>query len=206
MKAGGFKSLVPRSLAARLIILLLLALVVSQAVSVLIFLDERETAVRLGHQQHLLGRTAAVVRLLRDTPRELHGRIVRTASAPRLRFWLADRSAVDPQNVAGRRDLRLSRRLAALLGDSAVRVLVRVSHESEGWFRSRRARRDRLDDHNDHDGDDRRRRRPEGLWLTITLQNGVYLYPDRHFQRFVVRSQELLILEISGSKVEFKKR
>ena len=70
MKSGGFKTLVPRSLAARLIILLLLALVVSQAVSVVIFLDERQTAVRLGHQQQLLGRTAAVVRLLRDTPPE----------------------------------------------------------------------------------------------------------------------------------------
>lgn len=169
MKTGGFKILVPRSLAARLIILLLLALVVSQTASVIIFLDERKTAVRLGHQQQILGRTAAVVRLLRDTPRELHDRIVRTASAPRLRFWLADRSAIDARDVAGRRDLRLTRRLAALLGDSAVEVLVRVSHEGEGWFRPRPARRSRLDDDNGHNGDDRRRPRHEGLWLTMSV-------------------------------------
>jgi signal transduction histidine kinase len=174
MKSGGFKTLVPRSLAARLIILLLLALVVSQAVSVVIFLDERQTAVRLGHQQQLLGRTAAVVRLLRDTPPELHGRIVRTASAPRLQFWLADRSAVDAREVT-RRGRVLAARLAELLGESAVTVLVRVSHESEGWLRAPRGWHDKMGtdeierDDDDRRGDDRRRRRRDALWLTISV-------------------------------------
>ena len=178
MKSGGIRSLVPKSLAARLIILLLLALVASQAVSFAIYLDERQEAVRFGHQQQLLGRTAAVVRLLRDTPRELHGRIVRTASAPRLRFWLAERSAVDAQDATDRRGRRLARRLATQLGDSAVEVRVRVSREIEGWFGTPRGWHDKMGDDEiqrakDRDDDrrdnDRKRRRRDGLWLTIAV-------------------------------------
>ena len=79
----------PRRLAGQLIALLLLALILSQAASVVIFMDERRIAIRAAERKQILERTASVVRLIEGTPEALHGQIVRSASTGHLRFWLA---------------------------------------------------------------------------------------------------------------------
>ena len=86
----------PRRLAGQLIALLLLALVLAQAASFLIFADERWAALRTAERKHILARTASIVRLIESTPPALHEQIVRTASSRQLRFWLERRRARSP--------------------------------------------------------------------------------------------------------------
>ena len=70
------RALWPRRLAGQLIALLLLALVVSQAVSLVILLDERRLALRAAERAQVLARTASIVRLIEATPPTLHPQIL----------------------------------------------------------------------------------------------------------------------------------
>ena len=120
------RALWPRRLAAQLIALLLSALVVSQAVSLAILLDERRLALRAAERAQVLARTASIVRLMAATPPTLHPQILSTASSPRLRFSVDDDHAVDA-TVEAHRHNPLQERLADLLGGSARQVLVELS-------------------------------------------------------------------------------
>ena len=64
----GLRRLWPRRLAGQMIALLLLALVLAQAASFLIFADERWAALRTAERKHILARTASIVRLIESTP------------------------------------------------------------------------------------------------------------------------------------------
>jgi signal transduction histidine kinase len=130
----------PRRLAAQLIALLLFALVASQIVSLVILLDERGHALRAADRAQVLARTASIVRLMEATPPELHPHILRTASSPRLRFWVGDHHAVDP-TVEVYRNNPLQQRLDNLLEGSARQVLVELTAERGemwDWFERRR--------------------------------------------------------------------
>jgi signal transduction histidine kinase len=123
----------PTRLAGQLIALLLLALILAQAISLWIFLDERRLAVQSANRLQILSRTASIIRLLEDTPEALHEQILRTASTPLLRFWLADASAVDPAD-AENRDNRLQQVLAGhLAGVGVEEVLVDWRDDDGGW-------------------------------------------------------------------------
>ena len=131
----------PTRLAGQLIALLLLALILAQAISFWIFLDERRLAVQSANRLQILSRTASIIRLLEDTPAALHEQILRTASTPLLRFWLADASAVDPADAANR-DNRLQQVLAGhLAGVGVEEVLVDWRDEDGGWGDWWRARK-----------------------------------------------------------------
>jgi signal transduction histidine kinase len=130
----------PKRLAAQLIALLLFALVASQVVSLVILLDERRHALRAADRAQVLARTASIVRLMEATPPELHPHILRTASSPRLRFWVDDDHAVDATIEAYRHN-RLQQRLDDLLEGSGQQVLVELSDEGGqmwDWFERRR--------------------------------------------------------------------
>jgi signal transduction histidine kinase len=130
------RALWPRRLAAQLIALLLSALVVSQAVSLIILLDERRLALRAAERAQVLARTASIVRLMEATPPTLHPQILSTASSPRLRFSVDDDHAVD-DSVETHRHNPLQQRLADLVGGSARQVLVELSDQTPqmwGWF------------------------------------------------------------------------
>ncbi len=105
----------PRRLAGQIILLLLLALVLSQFVTLAFFLHERREAVRSVTREQVLLRVAAAVRLLDETPPALHRRVVRSANAPLLRFWLSPTSAVLAQEPNAPQ-----RRLSRLLEDSSA--------------------------------------------------------------------------------------
>lgn len=146
MRALGFlRRLWPGRLAGQLIALLLLALILAQAASFLIFADERWAALRTAERKHILARTASIVRLIENTPPALHEQIVRTASSRQLRFWLSDRSEVAVADAEAPEHW-LQRRLVALLDDGLSReVLIDLRDEERFWWRGRDHRRD------DHD-------------------------------------------------------
>ena len=125
----------PRRLAGQMIALLLLALVLAQAVSLLIFADERWSALRTSEHKHILARTASIVRLIESTPPALHEQIARTASSRQLRFWLSEQSVVTVEEADG--DSWLRRRLVGLLDDGLTReVLIRLQDGDEHiWWR-----------------------------------------------------------------------
>ena len=131
----------PRRLAGQLITLLLLALILSQAASVLIFLDERRFAIRAAERKQILERTASVVRLIESTPQALHGQIVRSASTGHLRFWLAAERAAQTDE-AERADNHLQRRLKSLIDDGLVREVVVDLSDEDGLWRGRARDRD----------------------------------------------------------------
>lgn len=159
--------LMPKTLAGQLIALLLIALVLSQAVSFLVFVKERRTAISLVSREHALARTAGIVRLLVDTPVELHQRIVETASSKTLRFWLADSASVPPDG-ADAADQRSAAELRSLLAEQARQV--RVKHGEERWFRPRRRFRD---GRRRRDGGGRfRPRHGHVAWLGISVETG----------------------------------
>ena len=132
----ALRAIWPKRLAAQLIALLLFALVASQAVSLAILLDERRHALRAAERAQVLARTASIVRLVEATPPALHPHILRTASSPRLRFWVDDANAVDA-TVEAHRHNPLQERLADLLDGSAQQVLVELTDERRHiwrWF------------------------------------------------------------------------
>ena len=119
----------PQGLTSQLLAVLLLALLAGQALSLAFFADERRLALRAANREQVLTRTASLVRLLAETPPELHERILATASSGPLRFSLDAASAVEPQ-PQGRVPGRLARRLAELLDSRTARqVLVEVRDE-----------------------------------------------------------------------------
>lgn len=107
------------SLRAQLVILILGALVIAQAVSLWLFADERSLAVRAALGFEAAGRAANVVRLLQEAPPELSASIVRAASSPLVRFDLAPAPSVtapDHHHAA-----YIETRIRALLGDGFSR-------------------------------------------------------------------------------------
>jgi signal transduction histidine kinase len=132
----------PRRLAGQMIALLLLALVLAQSASYLIFADERWAALQTAERGHILARTASIVRLIENTPASLHDQILRSASSRQLRFWLSDQSAVAPADADG--DSWLRQRLVSLLDDGLTReVLIDLGKDDQHfWSRDDDAQRD----------------------------------------------------------------
>ena len=109
------RRIVPRSLAARLIVLLLVSLVASQALIVFMFSDERRWAMHREHRAQLLPQIAVVLRLLRSTPQSSHEAVVAAAATRRLRYGLGDESAIGEGENADAAAF-LARRLNDLTG------------------------------------------------------------------------------------------
>ncbi len=82
------------SLRAQLTLLAVAALVVAQAISLWLFVDERNLAIRAALGFEAAGRAASVVRLIEEAPAELHPAILRAADSPLVRFSLDAAPAV----------------------------------------------------------------------------------------------------------------
>ncbi len=142
----------PKRLAGQMIALLLMALVLAQIITLMIFADERRLAIRAADRAQLLGRTVSIVRLLENSPPSLHQQILETASSPRLRYWISSESVV-PAGTGQDRHRPARQRLAALLGediDRDVRIAFGDDHGWRGWWQGR-PRRERNDDDDDND-------------------------------------------------------
>ena len=207
--------LIPRSLAGQLIALLLIALVLSQIATILIFADERRFALRAANREEVLGRTAVLVRLLEEAPAGLHQGLLASASSSRLEFALDGTAAVrrPPANSVER---RLAERLSELIGDAReTRVhLLRPDRWSlrnwqEHWGRNGRYRDDHDRDDDDDDDDDDHHRphwrgsKPIHLLASVPLPDGSWLNartalppPPRSWAWFPLLSMGLMALAI----------
>lgn len=158
------KRLLPNSLGGQLLVLLLAALVLSQALAFLVFSGERQQAMRSVRQFELLERTAAMVRVLEATPPERHDEILRAVGSPRLRLWISEDSALAAA-YEGEHAEWLAGVLEGML-PAAPREPVRVALTGEpvegGRWHDRRVRRHmaEIDDDDDDDDDDEERLRP----------------------------------------------
>lgn len=161
----------PKTLAAQLIVSLLLALIAAQVIALAIFADERRMAIATAKREQVLSRTASIVRVLRETPPAMHEQVLAAASTRRLSFSLDGASTVAPG--LGNADNPLARSLASVLGLSEGNaVLVDVSESGYWpWERYRGANRagsdedDERDDDDDDDDDERAERHHDDLEL-----------------------------------------
>ncbi|MFA9462184.1 ATP-binding protein [Thiohalorhabdus methylotrophus] len=106
--------LLPRSMAGRMIAVLVLTLTVAQVVSLLILIAERDRAVEDIRRDRMAMRIADAARFLEEAPSRLHPRYLDSVSAHWRRFYLGPRPAVPA--AANGPVHPLQRRLAELLG------------------------------------------------------------------------------------------
>lgn len=93
--------LLPKSLWAQLVLLLLAALALSHLLGFVVFSGERQQAMRSVHYLELLERTASMVRVLEATPVDTRGEMLTALGSPRLRYWITDESALPADAGAG---------------------------------------------------------------------------------------------------------
>jgi signal transduction histidine kinase len=106
--------LFPQSLGGQLLVMLLLALVITQGLGLLLLTDERNRAVRAALGLEAAGRAANVALLLDSAPGDLHASILRAADSLLVRFDVGP-SPEAPHDSAGA-DLVL-RQIRQILGE-----------------------------------------------------------------------------------------
>ena len=171
----------PRTLAGQLIVGILLALLSAQLVTFAVFIDERRMAVREAARTQVLQRSAAVFRLLENTPPELADRIARESSDEWIRFAVTDTPAATSDAL--HEDWVLRRSFQRYVGHDGVDIRMDVSPGDPSSTlappqQPRRLRRDRHDDerYERDDDDDRKSRRKSfrptlGLTLSIAIRD-----------------------------------
>ncbi|UWQ90377.1 HAMP domain-containing protein [Rhodobacteraceae bacterium M382] len=119
------KRLLPRTLSGQLIVMILAALAMAQAISLWMFFDERGLAVRNALGLEAADRAANVARLITEVPADLHPSILRAANSSLARFSL---DAVPIVDHLGHGDTQIARRIRAQLFSTEVEIRVE-SHE-----------------------------------------------------------------------------
>jgi signal transduction histidine kinase len=94
-----------KSLAARFVGVMLLALALSQGVSLLLFSNERDEALFRSAKAEFLSRSASVAKVLETTPPSVHSDILRASGTGYSRFWITPDFPAD--SGAWRRDAKL---------------------------------------------------------------------------------------------------
>lgn len=118
----------PRGLTGQLMLLLLAALVVAQAVAFQVVHDERQFAQRTVFKSQVLERIAAASRLILESPAELRPQILRALQTEDLRFWIAPTPLL-VTSPADEESLRIQRRLANLLSEGYGELRLRIQTE-----------------------------------------------------------------------------
>lgn len=80
----------PKKLASQLILLLLIAIVAVQAISICMFHDERRIALVALARDSILSRAISTAGLLEETPESLHARILEANSTRYVAFWTGE--------------------------------------------------------------------------------------------------------------------
>ncbi len=107
----------PASLAGQLLILLLIALIAAQAITLIMFADERRGALAQLARDSVVSRTAALVRLIENTPTDIHDEILTATSSRALKYWVANEAALEATGK-GKGDRRLAAFLVEQTGDA----------------------------------------------------------------------------------------
>ncbi len=107
-------------------LLLLIAVLVTQSLSLLLFSDERNRAVRAAMGLEAAGRAANVALLLDEAPESMQAAILRSADSPLVRFSLDDTPNAAPENKTA---THLLARVRRILGGTIDRKIYGgVSH------------------------------------------------------------------------------
>jgi signal transduction histidine kinase len=108
------RKLFPQSLGGQLLVMLLLALAVTQGLGLLLLTDERNRAVRAALGLEAAGRAANVVLLLDSAPADLRRSILRAADSPLVRFEVGPKP--DAPHDSAEADVLL-RQIRQILGE-----------------------------------------------------------------------------------------
>lgn len=117
------KALLPKTLRGQIILLIVIALALAQALTLWLFVDQRALAVRSALTLEAADRTGNTARLLEDAPQDLWPDILDAASSTLVQFSVSDTPSV--ADGEGTAPSWISQRIQAALGDSdpeAVRV------------------------------------------------------------------------------------
>ncbi|MCK7615811.1 ATP-binding protein [Roseibium sediminicola] len=169
----------PSTLASQLVILLLAAILVAQALSIWIFQDERRIALVAAARDNLLSRSVSLAELIEITPPDLQNRILEASSTRFAVFWLGD-TPLAPAPGVSRLEQRLQGYMARELGpDQAVHINIHAD-EKRG---PRRREADDADERSWRDVPKRERphnlhkimNKPEDLSISISMTDGRWL-------------------------------
>lgn len=169
----------PSTLASQLVILLLAAILVAQALSIWIFQDERRIALVAAARDNLLSRSVSLAELIEITPPDLQNRILEASSTRFAVFWLGD-TPLAPAPGTSRLEQRLQGYMARDLGpDKAVHINIHAD-EKRG---PRKREADATDDRSWRDVPKRERphnlhkimNKPEDLSISISMADGRWL-------------------------------
>ena len=105
------RKLFPQSLGGQLLIILLLALAITQGLGLLLLTDERNRAVRAALGLEAAGRAANVVLLLDGAPTDLRSSILRAADSPLVRFEVGPEPAASHDSAEADMVLRQIRQI-----------------------------------------------------------------------------------------------
>lgn len=137
----------PRSLAGQLTVMLVIALVVAQTLAIFLFAGERAHAFRTAYRENVVGRTAALMRLVESTPGEAHDGMMQAASSQFVRFALSDEPELASEETDARTE-EFAGDLAAALEIERARVRVALTEEDYNplprfdWWSFRKERHD----------------------------------------------------------------
>ena len=81
------KSLFPQSLASQFIWLLLFTLLISQVITAFILINERKEALTVLNRKGNMNRIISTVRVLEESPKELHKKILHAVSSENMQYW-----------------------------------------------------------------------------------------------------------------------
>ncbi|PWC55183.1 ATP-binding protein [Azospirillum sp. TSO22-1] len=116
----------PDSIAARTALTIVVALILTQLVSALLYLLDRPEGPPVHSPRVLVERVTAIVQLVDATPAQDRPRVVRAIDDPVLRVtWQTERPALQPAREGAPRTL-LQRRLRSELGDPKREVLLEI--------------------------------------------------------------------------------
>jgi signal transduction histidine kinase len=121
-------SLMPRTLYGRLLLLLIGALLVTQAATLVIFTQERRTAIWQTDLVGLLERATAVMRMLEVAPPTLRESLAESAQSPRLQLWISDRNAAEASEATAEL-IPLLEEMRLLAGRRILLQLIRPTEE-----------------------------------------------------------------------------
>ena len=176
----------PRTLAGQLIAGILLALVAAQMATFAIFVDERRMATREAARTQVLQRSAAVFRLMENTPPDLSQRIAAESSDNWIRFTISNQPAAGTYSRA--EDWALRRNFQRYVGRNGVDIRMDVGpgHATSDLLLPQPSRQERKKrrDHDDHesderDDDDRREYRRKGFGPTFGLTLSIGMLDGR---------------------------
>jgi signal transduction histidine kinase len=181
------KRLWARSLAAQIIVAMLLALGLSQLIGFMISWDERGRALYMAAKSEFLVRTASLAQLLETTPSTLENDILNASNTAYTRFWVTRDEPVDStawrheawtvlaqplptlsQSVPGQRRLERQTSQAAYPSGSIVAAAAAMAHltwatlPAHAWPLSRPAKFLYLDD-------------SKGMGIAVRLETGAWL-------------------------------